>query len=68
MASTKVLVGALGIFLTYAPESLYAVYDTPVSSWGMTPAEDQQLGGALMALEQSIIMGVTMVWLVLRAF
>lgn len=68
MASTKLLVGALGIVLTFAPEALYSVYDAPTSSWGLTPREDQQLGGAIMALEQTIIMGVALVWLVVRAF
>lgn len=65
MVATKVLVGILGIFLTFAPSALYDVYGT--SSWNMTPQEDQQLGGALMALEQTIVMGVALAWLVVRA-
>lgn len=65
MASTKVLVGILGIFLTFAPNALYDVYST--SLWGLTPREDQQLGGAMMALEQTIVMGVALAWLVIRA-
>lgn len=68
MASTKLLVGALGIVLTFAPTALYDVYSAPVSSWGLTPREDQQLGGAIMALEQTMIMGVALAWLVVRAF
>ncbi|MBO9531542.1 MAG: cytochrome c oxidase assembly protein [Solirubrobacteraceae bacterium] len=65
MLTTKVLVGILGIALTFAPEALYDVY-AGTSSWGLTPREDQQLGGALMALEQTIVMGVALAWLVIR--
>ncbi len=65
MVATKVLVGILGIFLTFAPDALYDVYGS--TSWDMTPREDQQLGGALMALEQTIVMGVALAWLVVRA-
>ncbi|MEH3054272.1 MAG: cytochrome c oxidase assembly protein [Patulibacter minatonensis] len=65
MVTTKVLVGILGIFLTFAPDALYDVYST--SYWGLTPREDQQLGGALMALEQTVVMGVALAWLVIRA-
>lgn len=65
MVATKVLVGILGIFLTFAPNALYDVYGS--TSWDMTPREDQQLGGALMALEQTIVMGVALAWLVVRA-
>jgi putative membrane protein len=65
MGSTKAIVGVLGIVLTFAPEALYNVYST--STWDMTPREDQQLGGALMAVEQAIVMGIAMAWLVMRA-
>jgi putative membrane protein len=65
MVATKVLVGILGIFLTFAPNALYDVYSE--SLWGLTPREDQQMGGALMALEQTIVMGVALAWLVIRA-
>ncbi|MFT4034096.1 MAG: cytochrome c oxidase assembly protein [Patulibacter sp.] len=65
MLTTKVLVGILGIALTFAPNALYGVYTD--ASWGLTPREDQQIGGALMALEQTIVMGVALAWLVIRA-
>jgi putative membrane protein len=65
MLATKGAVGLLGIALTFAPEALYDVYSTTL--WGLTPREDQQLGGALMALEQTIIMGVALAWLIIRA-
>ena len=67
MLSTKLLVGILGIGITFAPHAIYAFYKDQPTIWGLTPTEDQQLGGALMALEQSIIMGIALVWLFVRA-
>ena len=57
MASTKVLVGLLGVFLTFASASFYAFYEDQPRFWGLSPAEDQAVGGAIMALEQMIVMG-----------
>ena len=67
MASTKVLVGLLGIALTFAPDSVYAFYERQPPIWGLNPSEDQALAGGLMALEQSVVMGVALVWLFVRA-
>jgi len=67
MAATKVLVGLLGVALTFAPGALYDVYVGGPSPWGLGPETDQAVGGAIMALEQSIIMGVALVWLFVRA-
>lgn len=66
MASTKVLVGFLGVLLTFAPELLYEGYARAGDLWGMTALEDQQAAGALMGLEQTIIMGVVLVVLFTR--
>ena len=66
MASTKVLVGLLGIVLTFAPELLYDSYAREGDLWGMTALEDQQVAGAVMALEQAIIMGIALVALFTR--
>jgi cytochrome c oxidase assembly factor CtaG len=67
MLSTKVLVGLLGIGLTFAPDALYAFYEERGGIWGLSPSEDQAAAGALMALEQSIIMGIALTWLFVRA-
>ncbi len=67
MVVTKVTVGILGIALTFMPRAIYDVYVENPGAWGMTPLEDQRLGGVLMATEQSIIMGVALVWLFIRA-
>jgi len=67
MVTTKVLVGALGVALTFAPESFYAFYEEQPRYWGMSATTDQSVGGLIMATEQSIIMGIALVWLFVRA-
>jgi putative membrane protein len=66
MLSTKVLVGLLGVFLTFASDSFYAFYEEQPRFWGMSPSEDQAVGGAIMALEQMIVMGAAFGWLFVR--
>jgi cytochrome c oxidase assembly factor CtaG len=66
MASTKVLVGFLGILLAFAPELIYDAYDHPGTRWGLTAHDDQQVAGLIMALEQSIVMGIALAWLFAR--
>jgi putative membrane protein len=61
MVSTKLLVGMLGIVLAFAPSSFYPFYEHHPHYWGLSPSEDQSMGGLLMALEQSIVMGIALV-------
>jgi putative membrane protein len=67
MVSTKLFVGLLGIGLTFAPDALYAFYRDQPPIWGLSPVEDESLAGGLMALEQSIVMGIALVWLFINA-
>jgi len=67
MVTTKVLVGVLGIALTFAPEALYEFYEDQPRYWGLSAGTDQAVGGLIMATEQSIIMGVALVTLFVRA-
>jgi cytochrome c oxidase assembly factor CtaG len=66
MASTKILVGFLGVLLSFAPSLLYESYARDGERWGITALEDQQAAGALMGLEQTLIMGVVLVFLFTR--
>jgi putative membrane protein len=66
MASTKLLVGALGVGLTFYPKLLYSPYDVGGQRWGMTPLNDQHVAGAIMGLEQSLVMGIGLAWLFAR--
>ncbi len=66
MVSTKLVVGILGIVLAFAPTAIYPFYAHHPHYWGLSPREDQNLAGLLMALEQSIVMGIALVWLFVR--
>lgn len=66
MASTKLLVGFLGIALAFSPDLLYDAYGTTGKRWGMTPLDDLHVAGLLMALEQAIVMGIALVVLFSR--
>ena len=65
MASTKLLVGALGVLLAFYPSLLYA-YGPGGERLGMSPLTDQHVAGALMGLEQSLVMGIGLAWLFAR--
>jgi cytochrome c oxidase assembly factor CtaG len=67
MVSTKVLVGLLGVGLAFAPHAIYDFYERQPGYWGLSPGTDQAIGGLIMATEQSIVMGVTLAYLFVRA-
>lgn len=46
--ATAAQMGALGAFLTFAPRPLFLPHALTTLPWGLTPLEDQQLGGLLM--------------------
>ena len=67
MASTKVLVGVLGIALAFAPATFYPFYAHQPHYWGLSPHDDQAAAGMVMALEQSLVMGAALAILFVRA-
>jgi putative membrane protein len=67
MLATKVFVGLLGILLAFSPDAIYGFYERQPGYWGLSPGTDQSVGGLIMALEQSIVMGVALVFLFTRA-
>lgn len=67
MLTSKLLVGALGMGLAFAPSALYPYYVHHVRVWGISARDDQSIAGLIMALEQSIVMGVALVTLFMRA-
>src|SRR5579875_184764 len=67
MVSTKLLVGLLGVVLAFAPASIYPFYAHHPHYWGLSPAEDQSMAGLVMALEQSIVMGVALTFVFVKA-
>lgn len=67
MGSTKLFVGALGMGLAFAPTALYAYYEHHARVWGLSAHDDQSIAGIVMAVEQSLVMGVALVVLFMRA-
>jgi len=66
MAVTKFFVGMIGIILIFSPHPLYPWYIHHPHYWGLTARSDQSLAGVVMALEQSVIMGIALVYLVYK--
>jgi putative membrane protein len=66
MAVTKFFVGVLGIILAFSTHSLYPWYQDHPHYWGLSARVDQNVAGVLMALEQSVIMGTALVYVVYR--
>ena len=66
MGATKVLVGALGMGLAFLGGARYGYYAHRPQIWGLTASTDQSLAGIIMAVEQSIVMGVALVLLFVR--
>jgi cytochrome c oxidase assembly factor CtaG len=66
MTGGKLLVGLLGVALAFAPHVIYPFYAHKPHYWGLSPLEDQMLAGLVMAIEQSIVMGIALVYLFVR--
>jgi cytochrome c oxidase assembly factor CtaG len=56
MASAKLLMGALGVVLAFSPNAIYDTYEQAPRAWGLSAVADQNVGGVLMMLEQSIVL------------
>lgn len=53
--TTALHTGILGALLTFAPRAWYAPYANTTQAWGLTPLQDQQIGGLIMWVPASII-------------
>jgi putative membrane protein len=63
--STMLHTGALGAFMTFSPTVWYPVYGDAPAAWGLTPLEDQQLGGLIMWVPGGLVYvaaGLAMLW------
>ena len=53
--TTSVHSGVLGAFLTFTGRVLYPAYAPTTGAWGLTPLEDQQLGGLIMWVPAGLV-------------
>lgn len=52
---TAVHCSALGALLTFSAVLWYPAYATTTAQWGLTPLQDQQLGGAIMWVPSGVV-------------
>jgi len=62
----KLSLGVLGVVLTWSNSVAYSYYEHVPRIWGLTPIEDQNLGGAIMMVEQSIVLVIAFAILFVR--
>lgn len=53
--TTAVHTGVLGALLTFSPHIWYPAYEPTTQAWGLTPLEDQQIGGLIMWVPASLV-------------
>ena len=53
--TTSVHSGVLGAFITFTGRLLYPAYAGTTEAWGLTPLEDQQLGGLIMWVPAGLV-------------
>ena len=64
--AAKMSLGALGLYLVWSNEVAYAYYEGVPRVWGLSAQEDQGLGGALMMVEQSLVLALVALVLFMR--
>jgi putative membrane protein len=52
--------------LAFAPTALYAYYIHHARTWGLSAHDDQAMAGLIMAVEQSLVMGIALAVLFVR--
>ncbi|MFN7127515.1 MAG: cytochrome c oxidase assembly protein [Brevundimonas sp.] len=60
--------GLLGALLTFAPGPLYAAHAFAPLAWGLTPLQDQALGGVIMWVPAGLPYAVAAVWIARRSW
>jgi putative membrane protein len=53
--TTAVHTSILGALLTFAPSVWYPAYAPGTRAWGLSPLEDQQIGGLIMWVPAGIV-------------
>jgi putative membrane protein len=53
--TTAVHTGILGALLTFAPHLWYPAYGETTQAWGLSPLQDQQIGGLIMWVPASLV-------------
>ena len=66
MTADEVLVGALGVVLTWARSPFYQTYIDAPRTWGLSAGTDQSVAGAVLTLVEELPLAVTLVVVFIR--
>ena len=66
IGAAKLGLGVLGIYLAWSSSVAYEYYESVPRIWGLTAVEDQNVGGGIMMVEQSIVFVIAFVTLFVR--
>jgi putative membrane protein len=61
IGAAKFGLAALGLYVTWSADALYPHYEAAPRIWGLSAVEDQNVGGAIMMVEQSLTFVVVLV-------
>jgi len=64
--AAKMGLGGLGLYLAWSSSVAYPIYETLPRVWGLSAIEDQNLGGALMMVEQSLVLAAVLLVLFVK--
>jgi cytochrome c oxidase assembly factor CtaG len=56
IGAAKIGLGVLGLFLTWSSTVVYGYYAGVPRIWGLSAIQDQNVGGAIMMVEQSLVL------------
>ena len=56
IATAKLGLASLGLYLTWTNTVVYSYYDSVPRIWGLSAVSDQNVGGAIMMVEQSVLL------------
>jgi cytochrome c oxidase assembly factor CtaG len=60
IASAKAGLAALGLLLTWSTTVVYPYYESTPRIWGLSPVDDQNVGGVIMMVEQSLTLVIAL--------
>jgi cytochrome c oxidase assembly factor CtaG len=66
IGTAKVGLAVLGLYLTWSTSVFYPYYETVPRIWGLTAIQDQNMGGAIMMVEQSLTFVTVLAWVFMR--
>ena len=61
IASAKAGLAALGLVLTWSATAIYPYYEQTPRIWDLSPVDDQNVGGVIMMVEQSLTLVIALV-------